>query len=117
MDPDALKKSLITVSIEGMRFARTATRAISKLEAHEQTKYIGAIKFFKKSIDEQLAPHGIRFVSYEGVVFDPGFPVTALNLSDFSPGDLLYVDQTLEPTVIDNDVIVRMGSVILKRGM
>ena len=45
MDPDALKKSLITVSIEGMRFARTATRAISKLEAHEQTKYIGAIKF------------------------------------------------------------------------
>ncbi len=45
---------LINVSIEGWRFARVYARAVSKLDASEQPKYISQHRYFIQQLETQL---------------------------------------------------------------
>jgi hypothetical protein len=40
---------------------------------------------------------------------------TALNIGDFGPYDILLVDQMVEPIIMGDAGIVRMGTVMLRR--
>ena len=45
---------LINVSFEGWRFARVYARAVSKLDASEQPKYISQHRYFIQQLETQL---------------------------------------------------------------
>ena len=48
--------------------------------------------------------------------YDPGLPVTAVNLDEFEPDDQLIIQQILEPTILDSqNHITHIGSVILAK--
>jgi hypothetical protein len=109
------RKALIDVSIEGWRFARIFGRLISKLDAGEAPRYANQARYFLKKIDDGLEGFGLRIVSLEGQPYDTGMAVSALNIADFGPDDVLFVEQMVEPVVMGPDGLVRGGTAMLAK--
>ena len=108
-------KALIDVSIEGWRFARIFGRLLSKLDAGEAPRYANQARYFLKKIDDNLEGFGLKIVSLEGQPYDSGMAVSALNIADFGPDDLLVIGQMVEPIIIGPDGLLRGGTVILAK--
>jgi len=108
-------KALVDVSIEGWRFARVFTRLLTKLDAGEAQRYANQARYFLKKVDDGLDGFGLRIVSLEGQPYDPGMAVSALNIGDFGPDDVLVIEQMVEPVVMGPDGLVRGGTVILAK--
>ncbi len=111
----AERKALIDVSIEGWRFARVFGRLISKLDAGEAPRYANQARYFLKKIDDGLEGCGLRIISLEGQPYDAGMAVSALNIADFGPDDVLFVEQMVEPVVMGPDGLVRGGTAMLAK--
>ncbi len=111
----AERAALIDLSIEGWRFARAFGRMISKLDAGDAQRHANQARYFLKKIDDGLETFGLRIVSLEGQPYDPGMAVSALNIADFGPDDVLIIDQTVEPIVMGPDGLVRGGTVMLAK--
>ncbi len=106
-------KALIDVSIEGWRFARVFGRLITKLDAGDAPRYANQARYFLKKIDDGLEEFGLHIVSLEGQPYDPGMAVSALNIADFGPDDILVVDQMVEPVIMGPEGLVRGGTAML----
>ncbi len=113
--PGAECKALIDVSVEGWRFARVFDRVISKLDASEAPRHANQSRYFLKKIDDGLDGFGLRIVSLVGQPYDQGMAVSALNIADFGPDDVLYVEQMVEPVVMGPEGLVRGGTVMLAK--
>lgn len=111
----AERKALIDASVEGWRFARVFGRLLSKLDAGEAPRYANQARYFLKKIDDGLEGFGLRIVNLEGQPYDPGMAVSALNISDFGPDDVLLVEQMVEPVVMGSEGLVRGGTVLLAK--
>ena len=112
---DILINSILDISVEAFRFKRVFMRAISKLDADAQNKYISQYAWFSKRVDKAVENAGLRVVDLTGQVFDPGMAVTPLNIEDFEAEDQLYVEQMMEPIIMEGDRIKKTGTVMLGR--
>jgi hypothetical protein len=110
-----LEQSLMDTAVESWRFARLFWRLVSRLEPGENTRYINQLRYFYKRLEENLERAGIRLVSLEGQPYDTGVAATALNVADFSPDDVLVVDQMLEPIIMGTEGLLRPGTVTLRK--
>lgn len=109
------RQALIDVSVESWKFARLFARVMSRLEAGDQSRYEGQLRWHLKKLEDHLAVADLRLVNIEGQVFDPGIAATALNGGDFGAEDILYVDQMLEPIIMSSAGLVRGGTVLLRK--
>jgi hypothetical protein len=107
--------AVIGLAIEGWRFARVFTRAISRLDAAEANRYVGQVRYFLKRIEETLAQGGFKLVNLEGHPYEPGMAVSAPNVGDFGPADVLVVDQMVEPIIMGPEGVRQLGTVILRK--
>ncbi|MDL1959237.1 MAG: hypothetical protein LWX01_06080 [Deltaproteobacteria bacterium] len=110
-----IKQSLIDLAVESWRFSRLFSRLLDKLDAGESSRYVNQHRFYLKRLIENLKQAGIRLVNVEGQVYDIGMAATALNAEDFDPDDNLVVDQMLEPIIMEEEGLVRTGTVILRK--
>lgn len=112
----ALKDSIIAIAIEYWRLRKVLERLLNTVDANEQQRYLGKIRWFAKKTEEALKTAGLSIVNYEGQSYDPGIPASPINLEDFQPDDKLYVSQMLEPIIVDVDGnIVKTGTIALGR--
>ena len=109
------REILLDVAIESWRFARLFRRVLSKLDADEAPRYVGQLRYYLKTLGERLEAADLRLVDIEGHPYDPGVAASALNIGDFAPGDVLVVEQMLEPIVMGSDGLVRSGTVMLRK--
>ena len=86
------------------------------MDISEQQKHAGKYRYFIKQTTDILTDLGLKVVNIEGQLFDPGFPITVLNLADFENQSPLFIDQMLEPIIMGPDGLIRMGTVLVKRG-
>lgn len=114
-DYEKLKGNLISIASELFRFRRVFNKAISKLEVDEQSKYSSQFAWFSKKVAKALDESGLRVISIDGQLYDPGMAVTPLNLEDFETDDILYVEQTMEPIIMEGDSVIKTGTVLLRR--
>lgn len=112
---DALEQALMDMAIEGWRFAKLFSRAISKMDAGESNRYVGQLRYFQKRVAESLEGAGLRIVNVEGQIYDPGIAASAINIGDFGPDDRLLIDQMVEPIIMGENGLRRQGTVMLKR--
>jgi hypothetical protein len=106
---------LIDIVVDSWRFSRTFERVLAKLEAVDASRYLSQLRFYQKRLDETLATVALKLVNLEGQSYDPGMAATALNIADFGPEDRLVVDQMLEPVILDESGVRRVGTIMLKR--
>lgn len=112
---DPAKSALLSLAVEGWRFTRSYLRLISKLDAGDQNRFASQYRYFQKQLEDKLCDVGFRLVNIEGLPFDPGMAATAINISDFLSEDRLIVDQMLEPIIMSETGIVKMGTVLLRK--
>lgn len=112
---DKLKNNLVSIASELFRFQRVFIKAIGKLEVDEQAKYNSQYAWFSKKVLKALDDSGLRVISVDGQPYDPGMAVTPLNLEDFEADDVLYVEQTMEPIIMEGDTVIKTGTVLLGR--
>lgn len=110
-----LHESVITIASELYRFQRVFEKAISKLEASEQTKYASQYSWFAKRVVKAMEDANIRLLNVEGQLYDPGMAITPLNLEDFETDDVLFVKQMMEPIIMEGNTVVKTGTAILGR--
>lgn len=112
---EKLRENLISIACELFRFQRVFMKAISKLEVDEHSKYNSQYSWFSKKVLKALDDSGLRIISLNGQLYDPGMAVAPLNLEDFEIGDILCIEQTMEPIIMEGDVVIKAGTVLLRR--
>jgi hypothetical protein len=112
---DPARRSLIDMSIESWRLAKLFARVLDKLDAGEAPRYANQLRYFLKKLDDGLEAVGLKIVSLEGQLYDPGMAASPLNISDFGPEDKLMVDQMVEPVLMGPDGLVKGGTVMLRK--
>lgn len=112
---EKLENSLTSIASELFRFQRVFEKAISKLEMDEQSKYMSQYAWFSKKVTKALENADLKIVNIEGQVYDPGMAVTPLNIDDFEEDDPLYIQQMIEPIIMQGSIVFKTGTVILGR--
>lgn len=112
---ESAKQALLSLSMESWRLSKVLMRAMQSLDAGEQNRYLNQYNYFIKQLEHILSGEGYRLVNLEGHPFDPGMAAKAVNLEDFAPGDLMVVDQMLEPVIMGDQGLVKMGTVLLRK--
>lgn len=112
---EELVKSIIDMAAEAWRFRRVFERAMAKLDAGDSSRYLSQFSWFIKKVDSALETAGLRIVNVEGHIFDVGMAVTPLNIDDFDSTDNLFIEQMVEPIIMDGESIMKTGTVILGR--
>ncbi len=110
-----LQNAIIEMAVEAWRFRRVFYKAMSKLEAGERTRYIGQFNWFIKKVDSALTTAGMKIVDVEGQPYDIGMAVTPLNIDEFEPDIPLYVEQMIEPIIMDDEKVLKTGTAMLGR--
>ena len=110
-----LQQSMITIASEFFRFQRIFEKVLSKLDIEEQGKYRGQFSWFSKKVDRALENADLKIQNVEGQLYDPGMAITPLNIDDFDPDDPLFVEQMIEPIVMQGDTVCKIGTAILGR--
>lgn len=110
-----LQDSLVTIAAETFRFQHVYFKVLSKLDLNEQAKYSSQFAWFTKKVTKALDEVGLRIVDVNGQLYDPGMAVTPLNIEDFEAEDILYVAQTMEPIIMQDNAVIKTGTVILGR--
>lgn len=109
------ERALVEIAVESWRFTRLFTRAISKLDAGEASRYTNQLRYYLKRLEESLGAAGMRLVNLEGQPYDPGMAATALNVADFGPDDQLLVEQMVEPVIMGAEGLLRAGTIMLRK--
>ena len=112
---EVMQNSLTTIAMEAWRFGKVFERVLMKLDAGEQNRYAGQLRWFIKKIEELMAEAELRIVNVEGHHFDPGIAATPLNIEDFDAEDSLVVDQMLEPIIMGKNGILKTGTITLRK--
>jgi hypothetical protein len=115
VSPGSLEQSLMDIAVESWRFSRLFARVLGKLDAGEASRYANQLRYYSKRLDESLGAAGLRLINLEGHRYDPGMAATALNIADFGPDDELLVDQMVEPVIMGGDVLLKAGTVMLRK--
>lgn len=110
-----IEQALVDLSIESWRLCRLFTRVVEKMDAGESTRYANQIRYFLKSLDGHLESSGLKLISLEGQPYSAGMAVSAVNMEDFSPDDVLLVDRMVEPVVMGADGVRKQGTVTLRK--
>lgn len=114
-DIEVLQNSIANISSELCRFKNVFEKAISKLDFEEQSKYMSQFAWFSKKVTKAVEDAGLRIVSLEGQAYDPGMAVTPLNIDDFEVEDELKIVQMIEPIIMQEDAVLKTGTVLLGR--
>jgi hypothetical protein len=109
------RQTLVNVVIESWRFARVFGRVLTKLDAGEAPRFLSQLKYYLKSLEDNLEAADLKIVNLEGQPYDPGIAASALNIGDFGPDDRLIINQMVEPIIMSTDGLVRAGTVMLQK--
>lgn len=113
---ETLRKSLTNIAVEAWRLEKLLHKLLLNLDAKEQLRYTSKLRWFVKSTQTSIEEAGMSIVDYEGAPYDSGIPATPINLDDFSENDNLYINQMIEPVIIDkNGLVVHTGTISLQR--
>lgn len=115
MDERKLQESLCGIAAELFRFQRVFEKVVQKLEVEERSKYMSQFAWFSKRVTKALEDSNLRIIDVSGQLYDPGMAVTPLNIDEFDIEDQLFIEQTIEPIIMQGDSIYKTGTVILGR--
>lgn len=112
---EVLNQVVISMAVESWRISKVIERMLMKLDAGEQIRYQSQFRWFVKKIQESMEKAELRIVNVEGQQFDTGIAATPLNIEEFEANDTLIVDQMLEPIIMGNEGLIKMGTVTLRK--
>ena len=102
-------------AIASWRFAKAFSRLAAAADADQQLRYESQLRWFNRTVRENLIAAEMNLVDHEGQTYDTGMAVQAVNADEFAGGDHLVVDQMLEPIIVWNGNVIHTGIVTVKK--
>lgn len=106
-------ESVAQLCVEYWKLAAATEKALNSVITGDRKRLEAQLKFSKRQLDVLLQDLGLRLVDFSGERFHPGLAVSVDNPSDYEEDVLLVVGKTLEPTVISDMTVIRLGRVIV----
>ncbi len=104
---------VISVVVELYKFNGTFERMLSKLPEEEAIRYLNKYQWFSKKIVELANSIDVQIQDFTGMDFDPGLPVSVLNLEEFSADDELVISLMLEPVILKGKKLMKTGTAMV----
>ena len=111
----ANSKTLAHLAVEYWKLLRAFERTIDRLPQEHVAKTAAQLKFSARKLDTLLGEGGLNLVILDGQKYEPNLPATALNVDDFTDGEHLTVETTVEPAVVENMTVLLLGRVMLRQ--
>ncbi len=105
---------LLELVVSSWRATRIFGSALEKLDVLERQRYIAQLRYFAGRIEACAEAGGLRLVNLEGASYDSGMAITPLNLEDFPRDSPLVVATMLEPVVMNDEGVLRLGTAVLR---
>lgn len=99
--------------VEYWKLAAATEKALSVVLASDGKRLVAQLKFSKRQLDVLLQDLGLRLVDFSGERYHPGLAVSVDNPGDFEEDEALVVGKTIEPTVMSDMSVIRLGRVIV----
>jgi hypothetical protein len=117
MDYNNLQRDvIINIAVESFRFGSVFERLLKKIDENERQRYVNQYRWFLKQIEDALSQLELKVIDVTFHEYDPGMPVTPINIEDFDPDDILIVDQMIEPIIVNFEgQVIKFGTVILRK--
>ena len=100
--------------VEYWKLLRSYERTASELPEGKAEKVQAQIRYSTQRLDQILADANIRLVCFDGELFSPELPVSAVNAEDLEGCEHPTVERTLEPTLLQGGSVLHTGKVLLK---
>jgi hypothetical protein len=110
---DDLERSFAQLAVEHWRLIRTLTRLVERAPLETQARLAAQCRFAAARLAGLAQEREFRLEMFDGRLFEPGLPVSAINAEEFPPGSELRIVETLEPTVLRDGRVVQVGKVAL----
>lgn len=115
MTPPA-EDAFAKLAVEHWRLIRVLTRLVDRLPHESQARVAAQARFAGSQLDSLVKDQGMALVTFEGRMFEPSLPVTAVNAEDFAGAPALLVSETVEPTVMTDGRVLQLGKVLVSQG-
>lgn len=111
-----MSSEMLKLIVESWRLNAVFKKAISQMEPHLQKRYLSRAEWFSKQVMNTLDYLEYRIPAFENQAYEPGLPLTPINIDAFEADAQLVVDYMLEPTIVDSKGnIIQTGSAVLRR--
>ncbi len=107
--------TLAHLAVEYWKLLKAFERAIGRLPQEHVAKTTAQLRFSARKLDSLIKDGGLNLVTFDGQKFEPSIPATALNVDDFTDGEILTIETTVEPAVVENMNVLLLGRVVLKK--
>jgi hypothetical protein len=107
--------TLAHLAVEYWKLLKAFERTIGRLPQEHVARSTAQLRFSAGKLDSLLKDGGLNLVTFEGQKFEPNIPATALNVDDFADGEILTIETTVEPAVVENMNVLLLGKVVLKK--
>ncbi len=109
--------ALTQISLEMWKLLRAFERALVDLPNDKASKRAAQYRYSKGRLESVLDGAGMRLLTFEGQKFTAHLPVSPMNADEIDNPDEAFVESTIEPTIVGQDLVLHTGKVMLSGGM
>ncbi len=114
-DVDGLPADIVAqLCVENWKLANALRKAIYILPSADGRRLNGQLNFSTRQLSMLVGRLGFKLIEFDGEVFHPGLAASADNADEYDDGEGLVVAKTLEPTVMADMKIIRLGRVLVE---
>ncbi len=107
-------ETVAQLCIEFWKLSNATKKAIERLPESESRRLKGQLNFSDRQLAMLVDKLGLKLIDFEAEVFHAGLATSADNAGDFPDDTELVVSKTLEPTVMADMKVIRVGRVLVE---
>jgi len=107
-------ETVAQLCVEFWKLSNATKKAIERLPESESRRLKGQLNFSDRQLAMLVDQLGLKLIDFEAEVFHAGLATSADNAGDFPDDTELVVSKTLEPTVMADMKVIRLGRVLVK---
>jgi hypothetical protein len=99
--------------VDHWKLIQRFTKALQLVSEGERARLLSQLRYSELQLTALASEAGLKIVTFDGEPYGPGCPASADNLGDFATDENLFVEKTLEPTVVHDMRTLLAGRVLL----
>jgi hypothetical protein len=113
--PKALNADAVAqLCVEFWKLSNATRKAIDRLPDGESRRLKGQLNFSDRQLTTLVDQLGFKLIDFEAEGFHVGLAASADNAGDYPDETELVVSKTLEPTIMADMKVIRLGRVLVE---
>lgn len=112
---ERMQLAIAEIALESWRYSLALEKALKKMDVMDAERFSHQYDYFTNRVNQAIAMADLRVLDLSGQPYIAGLPVQALNMEDFDEDEVLVITQTIEPVIMMNGRVQRIGKVMVDR--